>query len=85
MANFNPNHIIHVLAPANPKRPGTQSHQYWGLYKTGQTVAEFAAAHKKAGAGFTPGAVLTWDSHPKRAFIAVLPPGEKPKLPAPKK
>ena len=82
MAQLNPNHVIHVLAPANPKRPGTKSHQYWSLYKTGQTVAEFAAAHKKANAGFTPGAVIAWDSNPKRAYIVVLPPGQKP--PAPK-
>lgn len=79
MAQLNPNHVIHVLVAANPKRPGTKSHAYWGLYKTGQTVAEFAEAHKKANAGFTPGAVLAWDAHPKRGFIAVLPPGEKPK------
>lgn len=84
MANLNPNHIVHILVAGNPKRPGTKSHTYWGLYKTGQTVAEFAAAHKKANAGFTPGAVLAWDSNPKRGFIAVLPPGQQPKLPAKK-
>lgn len=79
MANFAPDHIVHVLAKANPKRPGTKSHAYWGLYKQGQTVAEFAAAHKKANAAFTPAAVLAWDANPKRGFIAVLPKGQLPK------
>ena len=74
---LNPDHVIHVLATGNPKRPNTQSAAYWPLYKQGMTVAQFAAAHKKANAAFSPKAVIDWDA--KRKFIAVLPPGQTPK------
>lgn len=71
-----PNHVIHVLVAHNPKRPGTKSAAYWGLYKTGQTVAQFAAAHAQAKAAFTPNSTLNWNV--ARGFLAVLPPGQKP-------
>lgn len=78
MAKFNAEHIVHVLATANPKRPGTKAAATWQAYKQGQTVAEYVAAHAKAKAHFTPMACLTWDT--KHGFIAVLPKGELPKV-----
>lgn len=82
MTKYNPEHIVHVLASANPKRPGTKSAAYWPLYKQGQTVADFAKAHAAKKAAFTPAAVLAWDV--KHGFIAVLPKGQAPKAKAAK-
>lgn len=68
--------IIHVLATTNPKRAGSKSAATWPVYKQGQTVAQYAEAHAKAKAHYTPNACLTWDT--KHGFIAVLPPGKLP-------
>jgi hypothetical protein len=78
MAKFNPEHIVHVLATSNPKRPGTKSAAYWACYKQGQTVAEFSKAHAQRKAAFTPAAVLAWDV--AHGFVAVLPKGQQPKV-----
>jgi hypothetical protein len=78
MSKFNAEHIVHVLATANPKRPGTKSAAYWACYKQGQTVAQFAEEHKKRKAAFTPAAVLAWDI--AHGFVAVLPKGQSPKV-----
>lgn len=48
------NAVIHVLAQANPKRPGTNAHSTFALYAASKTVGEFI----KAG-GFY--AALSWD------------------------
>lgn len=36
--------IITVLAPENPKRPGSSAHAHFAKYRSGQTVDEYAAA-----------------------------------------
>lgn len=81
--SFNPAHVIHVLATTNPKRPGTKAHAAWQLYKPGQTVAQFAAAKVAATKTYsTVASQLKFDT--KHGYIAILPPGQQPKKPAPK-
>ena len=79
---FANDHVIHVLATANPKRVGSKSAAVWPVYKQGQTVAQYAEAHAKAKAHYTPTACLTWDA--AHGFIAVLPAGKLPAKPATK-
>ena len=55
---------ITVLAPTNPKRPGSAAHARFALYRTGMTVAEFVAAGGRA-------VDLNWDVPHK--FIRVDP------------
>lgn len=35
---------IRLRVPANPKRPGSAAHQRFGLYRSGQRVADYLSA-----------------------------------------
>jgi hypothetical protein len=68
-AKFSNDSVITVLVSSCPKRAGTKSAATWAVYKTGQTVAQYAEAHKKANAHYTPAACLAWDT--KHGFVSV--------------
>jgi hypothetical protein len=44
----NPNAVITVLCP-NPKLPNTKAHHKFGLFATGQTIAQYTQAVVNAG------------------------------------
>lgn len=68
---FANDHVITVLVNTCPKRHGSKSAKVWQVYKSGQTVAEYMEAHKKANAHYTPMSCLTWDT--KHKFVSVGP------------
>jgi hypothetical protein len=59
---IDPSGVIRVLATTNPKKPGSESHTRFALYRDGQTVSEFLAAGGRK-------ADLSWDL--EKGFIAI--------------
>ena len=61
---------IAVQTEANPKKPGTASHERFALYYTAETVADYIAAVVASGATRAKArADLRWDQ--ERGFITV--------------
>ena len=49
LGRFPDDAVIKLLKSGNQRRPGTNAHKKYALYRTGMTVADFIAAGKKAG------------------------------------
>ena len=60
--------MIRGVRSTNPWKAGTKGHGYYGLYRSGMTVAQAV----KAG---VPGGYIAWDA--AHGFISVSAPGKK--------
>jgi hypothetical protein len=60
--SFKPDAKVHLLAKENPKKPGSNAHRAWLLYREGMTVKEYLDAGGKVGD-------LKWDT--SHGFIEV--------------
>lgn len=64
---YHDDHIIHVLAPSNPRRAGTGAAAHWDIYRNGMTIGQFIKAD---------GILSKLTTDVTRGNIVVLPPGE---------
>lgn len=71
----NTDQVIKVIAPLNPKRPGTKAHERFGYYRSGMTVGDYVAMCKSHSAPRAEDALLdiSWDVD--RGYIELLPSG----------